>query len=52
MPNCTAEWLEFGRVGRCVIEANFEGGALSCHGATGPCVNHPENSRTSNPNTV
>ena len=32
MPNCTAEWLEFGRVGRCVIEANFEGGALSSDG--------------------
>lgn len=32
MPNCTAELMSFGRVGRCVIEANFEGGALSSDG--------------------
>lgn len=32
MPNCTAELSGFGRVGRCVIEANFEGGALSSDG--------------------
>ena len=32
MPNCTAEQMPFGRVGRQVIEANFEGGALSSNG--------------------
>lgn len=32
MPNCTAGLKGFGRVGRCVIEANFEGGALSSDG--------------------
>lgn len=32
MPNCTAESMVFGRVGRRVIEANFEGGALSSDG--------------------
>ena len=32
MPNCTAEQMLFGRVGRRVIEANFEGGALSSDG--------------------
>lgn len=29
MPNCTAEQMSFGRLGRRQIEANFEGGALS-----------------------
>lgn len=32
MPKCTANELEFGRLGRRVIEANFEGGALSSDG--------------------
>ena len=32
MPNCTAETMSFGRLGRCEIEANFEGGALSSDG--------------------
>lgn len=32
MPNCTAEQMLFGRIGRRVIEANFEGGALSSDG--------------------
>ncbi len=32
MPNCTAETMSFGRLGRCQIEANFEGGALSSDG--------------------
>jgi hypothetical protein len=32
MPNCTAEQMVFGRVGRCVIEADFSGGALSSDG--------------------
>ena len=32
MPSCTAEELDFGRLGRRVIEANFEGGALSSDG--------------------
>lgn len=32
MPNCTAGLMSFGRVGRCVIDANFEGGALSSDG--------------------
>jgi len=32
MPNRTAETLEFGRVGRRVIEANFDGGDLSSDG--------------------
>ncbi len=32
MPNCTAGLISFGRVGRCEIEANFEGGALSSDG--------------------
>lgn len=32
MPNCTAEQMEFGRLGRRVVEANFEGGALSSDG--------------------
>lgn len=32
MPNCTAGLMLFGRVGRCQIEANFEGGALSTDG--------------------
>lgn len=32
MPNCTAEELGFGRLGRRLIEANFEGGALSSDG--------------------
>ena len=29
MPNCTAGLMSFGRVGRCEIEANFEGGMPS-----------------------
>lgn len=32
MPKCTAHKLDFGRLGRRVIEANFEGGALSSDG--------------------
>lgn len=32
MPNCTAEGMAFGRLGRRLIEANFEGGALSSDG--------------------
>jgi len=32
MPNCTRREMEFGRLGRCTIEANFEGGALSSDG--------------------
>ena len=32
MPNCTAGLMSFGRIGRCRIEANFEGGALSSDG--------------------
>lgn len=32
MPKCTADNLGFGRLGRRVIEANFEGGALSSDG--------------------
>lgn len=32
MPKCTANELNFGRLGRRVIEANFEGGALSSDG--------------------
>jgi hypothetical protein len=32
MPNCTQEEMMFGRLGRRVIEANFEGGALSSDG--------------------
>lgn len=32
MPNCTSQQMLFGRIGRCEIEANFEGGALSSDG--------------------
>ncbi len=32
MPKCTADELDFGRLGRRVIKANFEGGALSADG--------------------
>lgn len=32
MPDCTAGLMLFGRVGRCRMEANFEGGALSSDG--------------------
>lgn len=32
MPNCTQKEMDFGRLGRRVIEANFEGGALSSDG--------------------
>ena len=32
MPNCTVEQMEFGRLGRRVVAANFEGGALSSDG--------------------
>ncbi len=33
MPNCTDQQMKFGRLGRCQVEANFEGGALSSDGA-------------------
>jgi hypothetical protein len=32
MPNCTADFMNFGRLGRRVIEANFQGGAISSDG--------------------
>jgi hypothetical protein len=32
MSNCTGQQMMFGRLGRCEIEANFEGGALSSDG--------------------
>ena len=32
MPKCTAERMEFGRVGRRVIEADFTGGAIGSDG--------------------
>lgn len=32
MPNCTQKEMNFGRLGRRVIEANFDGGALSSDG--------------------
>ena len=32
MPKCTADQIEFGRLGRRVVEANFEGGAISSDG--------------------
>lgn len=32
MPNCTGQQMLFGRLGRCEIEANFAGGALSSDG--------------------
>ena len=32
MPNCTADRMDFGRLGRRVIEVNFGGGALSSDG--------------------
>ena len=32
MPKCTADQMSFGRLGRRVIEANFEGGAISSDG--------------------
>jgi hypothetical protein len=32
MPKCTADRLEFGRLGRRIIEADFDGGALSTDG--------------------
>ena len=32
MANCTGQQMLFGRLGRCEIEANFEGGALSSDG--------------------
>ena len=32
MPNCTDEAMDFGRLGRRMIEANFQGGALSSDG--------------------
>ena len=32
MPNCTADEMNFGRLGRRVIEANFKGGAISSDG--------------------
>ncbi|MGH8859602.1 MAG: hypothetical protein ACREXG_16475, partial [Polaromonas sp.] len=32
MPNCTGETIEFARLGRRVIEANFEGGDISSNG--------------------
>ena len=32
MPNCTQQGLDFGRIGRRVIEADFSGGDLSSDG--------------------
>lgn len=32
MPNCTADFINFGHLGRRVIEANFQGGAISSDG--------------------
>ncbi len=32
MPKCTADQIEFGRLGRRVIEANFQGGTISSDG--------------------
>jgi hypothetical protein len=32
MPNCTGEQMGFGRLGRCQIEADFAGGAISSDG--------------------
>jgi hypothetical protein len=32
MPNCSADSMNFGRLGRRVIEANFQGGAISSDG--------------------
>jgi len=32
MPKCTVDQIEFGRFGRRVVEANFEGGAISSDG--------------------
>ncbi len=32
MPKCTVDQIEFGRLGRRVVEANFEGGAISSDG--------------------
>jgi len=32
MPKCTADQIEFGRLGRRIIEANFEGGDISSDG--------------------
>lgn len=32
MPKCTADEMDFGRLGRRVIEANFQGGAISSDG--------------------
>jgi len=32
MPNCTADSMNFGRLGRRVIDANFQGGAISSDG--------------------
>jgi hypothetical protein len=32
MPKCTADQIEFGRLGRRIIEANFQGGAISSDG--------------------
>jgi len=32
MPKCTADQIKFGRLGRRVVEANFEGGAISSDG--------------------
>lgn len=32
MPKCTTDEMEFGRLGRRVIEANFQGGAISSDG--------------------
>ena len=32
MPKCTADQIEFGRLGRRVVEANFRGGAISSDG--------------------
>lgn len=32
MPKCTADEMNFGRLGRRIVEANFQGGALSSDG--------------------
>ena len=32
MPNCTPDLIDFGRLGRRHIEANFEGGSISSDG--------------------
>ncbi len=41
MPKCTAERMEFGRVGRRVIEADFTGGAMGSEGGVLKLIGHP-----------